>query len=103
MKFEKNQTSRSYLVKRCEALPDQIEKKFKNTVVYHEESRCAGMSNYIHVEIDDENGDYVDSFEIRISDHNPTGSGEQCEKYLYVLRREWKDIKEEVFNYISNR
>ena len=69
------QTCRSYLEKRCEALPGQIERKFKNVSCYHEASTCFGMSNYINVEIQDENGDYVDSFDVRISDHSPTGSG----------------------------
>ena len=50
------QTCRSYLEKRCEALPGQIERKFKNVSCYHESSRCYGMSNYINVEIQNENG-----------------------------------------------
>ena len=52
------QTCRSYLEKRCEALPGQIERKFKNVSCYHESSRCYGMSNYINVEIQNKNGDY---------------------------------------------
>lgn len=97
------QTCRSYLEKRCDALPGQIERKFKNVSCYHEASTCFGMSNYINVEIQDENGDYVDSFDVRISDHSPTGSGESCDKYIYIDGKEWADIKKEVLEYIASR
>lgn len=75
------QTCRSYLEKRCEALPGQIENKFKNVSCYHEASRCYGMSNYINVEIQDENGD----------------------KYIYIDGKEWAEIKKEVLEYIAAR
>ena len=97
------QTCRSYLEKRCEALPGQIERKFKNVSCYHEASRCYGMSNYINVEIQNENGDYLDSFDLRISDHSPTGSAESCDKYIYIDGKEWAEIKKEVLEYIASR
>lgn len=102
MRFEnlRNQywTNRNYLEKRCEALPNQLERKFKNCASYHTASGCFGMSNYIHIEKQDENGDYIDSITIRISDHNPTGSGEHCDHYLYIEGRTWSEIKAEVMN-----
>lgn len=97
------QTCRSYLEKRCAALPEQIERRFKNASCYHEASSCFGMSNYISVEKQDENGDAVDQFTVRISDHSPTGSGEHCDDYIYIDGKTWKEIKEEVFNFIESR
>ena len=102
MRFEnlKNRywTNRNYLEKRCEALPNQLERKFKNCEASHTASTCYGMSNYIDIEKQDENGDYLDSITIRISDHNPTGSGEHCDHYLYIEGRTWMEIKNEVMN-----
>lgn len=105
MKFEnlKNryQTNRNYLEKRCENLPIQIEKKFKNCEATHTASKCYGMSNYINIEKQDENGDYIDSITIRISDHNPTGSGEQCDFYVYIENKTWSEIKAEAMNIVK--
>ena len=99
MRFEnlKNhyQSNRNYLEKRCEALPNQLERKFKNCESYHTSSGCFGMSNYINIEKQDENGDYIDSITIRISDHSPTGSGEQCDHYIYIENKTWSEIKAE--------
>lgn len=111
MRFEKEflksryGTYRNYLEKRCAALPEQIERRFKNASCYHEASSCFGMSNYISIEKQDENGDgdAVDQFTVRISDHSPTGSGEHCDAYIYIDGKTWKEIKEEVFNFIESR
>lgn len=109
MKFLKSEMKNKYwtychyLEARCEALPEQLEKKFKNIECYHESSSCYGMSNYINVEIQDNAGDSLDSFDIRISDHEPTGSGEHCEKYIYITDKEWKEVKKEVFTFIENK
>ena len=109
MRFEKELlksrywTYENYLEVRCEALPAQIEKKFKNTSVYHEASTCFGMSNYINVEKQDENGDTLEQFTIRISDHTPTGSGESCDGYIYIDGKTWAEIKAEVFDFISEK
>lgn len=109
MRFEnsklktKYNTYRNYLEARCEALPRQIEKKFGNVECYHNSSSCYGMSNYINIEVNDQDGNYLDSFEIRISDHNPTGSGEHCDEYIYINGKEWLDIKKGVFKCIKNK
>lgn len=99
MKFEnlKNRywTNKNYLEKRCENLPSQIEKKFQNCEATHTTSTCFGMSNYINIEKQDENGDYIDCIAIRISDHSPTGSGEQCDHYIYIENKTWSEIKAE--------
>lgn len=108
MKFEsselknKYQSYRNYLEARCEALPRQIERRFKNCEANHQSSGCFGMSNYISIEKQNDNGDYIDSITIRISDHDPTGSGEHCDFYLYINGEEWKNIKKEVFEIVEN-
>ena len=61
------------------------------------------MSNYISVEKQDENGDTLEQFTIRISDHTPTGSGESCDGYIYIDGKTWAEIKAEVFDFISER
>ena len=100
MRFEnlekKYYTKKSYLEQRCESLPSQLERKFKNCEVSHNASSCYGMSNYIDIEKQDENGDYVDSVAFRISDHSPTGSGDHCDFYIYIEGRTWTEIKDEV-------
>lgn len=89
-------TNRNYLEQRCESLPRQLERKFKNCEVSHNASSCYGMSNYIDIEKQDENGDYADRITIRISDHNPTGSGDHCDHYIYIEGRTWSEIKSEI-------
>ena len=56
------------------------------------------MSNYIDITKEDENGDTLDQFTIRISDHNATGSGTPCDKYIYVDDKTWLEIKKEVMD-----
>lgn len=90
-------TYHNYLKTRCEALPQQLEKKFKNCLAYHTASRCWGMSNYIRIAKEGAGDEYDSSITIRISDHDPTGSGGRCDHYLYVQDRTWAEIKEEVF------
>jgi len=95
-------TYRNYLIARCESLPDQIERKFKNCECNHTESSAFGMSNYIEIEKKDQNGDYLDSITIRVSDHDPTGSGEHCEHYLYIHGCTWMEIKKEILEIVKN-
>lgn len=83
---------RAYLVARCEALPRQLEKKFDCSANWIG-SRCRGMSNYIEISKKDSD----DSITIRISDHEPTGSGSPCDFYIYIQDRTWMEIKKEVF------
>ena len=103
-KFEKefNYTDRNYLIERCAALPRQIEKKFKNAVAYHTESTCFGMSNYINIEKQDNDGEYIDSIDIRISDHAPTGSGSPCDAYIYIQDKTWMEVKREILDVVEN-
>lgn len=93
---------RRYLASRCEALPRQLERKFKNCCSTHIQSGCYGMSNYIKVEKLDNNGDSVDCITIRISDHASTGSGDPCSYYLYILDYTWMEIKKKVFGIVEN-
>lgn len=106
MKFESHKieklywTYRNYLEKRCEALPRQIEKKFKNLSTRHESSSCYGMSNYIEVtKLDDDEND-IDWLKIRISDHRPVFGG-ICDKYIYIQDYTWTEIKKIVFEIIT--
>lgn len=85
------QTYRTYLEARCEALPGQLEKRFPDCEAQHIASRCRGMSNYIEIE----NGS--NAITIRISDHNPTGSGSPCDHYIYIQDKTWMEIKKEIF------
>lgn len=104
MLFEKSNlkkrywTYRNYLKARCTSIPAQLERRFKKCSVYHTASTCYGISNYIHVSKQDDNGDDIDSITIRISDHDPTGSGDPCDYYLYIDNKSWADIKKDIFD-----
>lgn len=101
-KFEKEKmrscywTYKKYLQKRCESLPRQLERKFKCEADYTA-SRCAGMSNYIFLFTTNPEGWTDKNITIRISDHEPTGSGSSCDYYIYVQGKTWAEIKEQVF------
>lgn len=83
---------RNYLKTRCELIPDQIERKYNyDCIVYYNQSNCRGMSNYIDI------SKGSDSITIRISDHEPTGSGSPCDYYIYIQDKTWMEIKKEVF------
>lgn len=83
---------KNYLKMRCELIPDQIERKYNyDCIVYYNQSNCRGMSNYIDI------SKGSDSITIRISDHEPTGSGSPCDYYIYIQDKTWMEIKKEVF------
>lgn len=90
-------TYRTYLEERCKMLPDQIERKFKNSSVRHIASKCRGMSNYIQIIRIDAEDEENDTITIRISDHEPTGSGSECDFYMYIQDKTWMEIKKRVF------
>lgn len=101
--MEKRHASyRNYLTKRCEVLAGTIQRKNKNVTVCHEESRCAGMSNYLQVGIEDEKGEELDYFTIRISDHNDR-YGSNAALYIYVQNKTWEDIKKEVLDFVEKK
>ena len=80
-------TCKSYLAARCECLASKIESQTGLSCL-HDESSCYGMSNYLTISSKDGN-----CYKIRISDHKPTGSGSQCDYYINIINRTWREIK----------
>ena len=89
-------TCKNYLAARCECLASKIESQTGLSCL-HDESSCYGMSNYLTISDNDGN-----CYKIRISDHKPTGSGAQCDYYINIVDRTWREIKSDALRAASD-
>lgn len=89
-------TCKNYLAARCKCLASKIESQTGLSCL-HDESSCHGMSNYLTISDDDGN-----CYKIRISDHKPTRSGSQCDYYINIIDRTWREIKSDALRAASD-
>lgn len=111
MKFENDKmekrywTYNTYLSERCEVLAGTLERKYANKFesVSHQESRQRGMSNYLLLTpIATAEDEFPDEIKIRISDHCNNESILGASLNIYVQNKTWKEIKDEIINFVEN-
>lgn len=110
MKFENGKmkkryrTYRSYLSERCEVLAGTLERKYASKFEYvnHHESRQRGMSNYLLLTpIATAEDEFPDEIKIRISDHCNYESIFGASLNIYVQNKTWKEIKDEIIDFVE--
>lgn len=106
MKINQNYTcsKKDYIDARCDALARLIS-KMPNVNAYNESSHCNGCSNYITIEVLDENDneEIIEWITVKISDHFKSG----CENINFnimnsVYHGNWKELKADALEIIEH-
>lgn len=107
MKINQNYTctKKDYINARCDALTRLID-KMPNISAYNESSHCNGCSNYIYINVlnENDNDEIIDWITVKISDHFKSGYENINLNIMHpIYHGNWKELKKDALEIIKNR